>query len=284
MKPGPKAKRPSATEQQAGINLGWLRAQAHVCNGLLYDLRDGYPGRLTKRIEVSRIKTIGGKTWRPAIELAIVFPGRERQARQLVRAYKGWEFVPPEPPRPELWKRLKDAHSAAEVRQLARRICKIFPTAHWEYLHARAEDFIKAKSLHNYPRSSRSRSDDKRIHFCAKVLSGLMQGISPATATKRLAHLVLPDGSEIKRMLHDDAARLNRIEYRTILQSLMQQKARKTLWKSAGGWLMNHTDFPKPVEKPCGAVNGSGSNPRSKYDKLRLSAMDPNSISGGNRA
>ena len=51
----------------------------------------------------------------------------------------------------------------------------------------------RATRLWNYPKDKgRPTSDNKRIEFFAKALAGLMLGISPATATKRLSHWKLP--------------------------------------------------------------------------------------------
>jgi hypothetical protein len=48
-----------------------------------------------------------------------------------------------------------------------------------------AEEILKAKSLWNYPKTERPRSDDKRIKFFAKSFAALTLGQAPATATGR---------------------------------------------------------------------------------------------------
>jgi hypothetical protein len=50
-----------------------------------------------------------------------------------------------------------------------------------------AGDILAAKNLPHYPRKDRPSSDNKRIEFLAKVLSGIALRLAPATATKRLS-------------------------------------------------------------------------------------------------
>ncbi|MCI0722927.1 MAG: hypothetical protein L0338_28760 [Acidobacteria bacterium] len=134
--------------------------------------------------------------------MMFVLPERLRYVQQLLKDKKGWMLTLPERPRPEVWNRLKRARSVAEVRKIADELHKgnrTISAAQWKPFHFRARDLLRAKRLHNYPKSNRPRSDDKRIHFFAKVLAGLMQGIAPATAAKRLSNLALPDSHEIAR-------------------------------------------------------------------------------------
>ncbi|MBZ5643432.1 MAG: hypothetical protein LAO19_11780 [Acidobacteriia bacterium] len=235
MKPGPKPKRNKGANLgvpgRDGINLGWLTAQAHVINLHLHYLRDGVPGYLAKiksnaprkPSRQSRImdplhfdglfvqsarRQVGLSRSGGNIEVVVVgtvTPGKGEDARKLLKGKKDFVFTPPVPGNPELWKRLKNVSSASEVRQLALQIGKIIPTMHWGVLHSHARDFLRAKKLHNYPRSNRPRSDEKRIYFFAKVLSGFMQDIAPATATKRLARLSLPNAREISESFEEDA-------------------------------------------------------------------------------
>jgi hypothetical protein len=60
-------------------------------------------------------------------------------------------------------------------------------------IRTHAHDLLSAKWMPNYPRTERTRSDDKRILFYAKILAGLSLGIAPATAVKRLAHWGYPE-------------------------------------------------------------------------------------------
>lgn len=93
-------------------------------------------------------------------------------------------------PRSDLWERLKDASSTEEMKRATAAI------AHWmrSYAHPRwrrelqkySADLFHAKGLWNYPRSNRPSSDNRRAEFFGKALSGLILGISPATATRRL--------------------------------------------------------------------------------------------------
>jgi hypothetical protein len=224
-----------------GISISWLISQAHVCNLLLHRLRDGSPGYIAKIIDngpgkptrVSRVmdylsfNDLVGQAARRRSGLALssdrnievvvvgtVSPGKERDARKLIRGRKNYILTPPAPGNPELWTRLKNTRSAAEVQLLALQILNVSPTQHWIVLHSHAEDFLRAKTLHNYPRSKRPRSDEKRIHFFAKVLSGFMQDIAPATATKRLSHLSLPSAQDIKKSFEEEAMWSSKPQFR----------------------------------------------------------------------
>ncbi len=218
----------------AGIDVGFLRVQAYAWTFVLCRVRDGDPGYLAKIVSCEpgkpRLRAIMG--YLPffeviaqaerrrrglsrahdrrveVVKVAVVLPEKLEHARQLLRGKKGWILMPPEPPRPEIWERLKRARSVAEVRQTARDLHernRMISAPQWEAFHSHAEDLLRAKKLHNYPKSNRPHSDDKRIHFFAKVLAGLMQGIAPATATKRLARLPLPNSHDIRRDLENYA-------------------------------------------------------------------------------
>ncbi|MCI0722935.1 MAG: hypothetical protein L0338_28805 [Acidobacteria bacterium] len=216
MKPGPKP-----------LDLGFMKQQAYVWTTVLYRVRDGCPGYLAKIVggsgKATHIRVMDGLSFfetvtRPlrqrqgllparserveVVATAVVLPEKLRYARQLLKDAKSWILTPPEPPRPEVWSRLKKARSVAEVRKIAdelHRVNRTISAAQWKPLHLHARDFLRAKRLHSYPKSDRPRSDDKRIHFFAKILAGLMQGIAPATAIKRLSNLALPDSHDITR-------------------------------------------------------------------------------------
>jgi hypothetical protein len=51
-----------------------------------------------------------------------------------------------------------------------------------------ADKVFIAKKLPNYPKTDRARSDDKRVEFWAKTMTGASLGIAPITAVKRLSH------------------------------------------------------------------------------------------------
>ena len=159
-----------------------------------------------------RDRILAGKmAYRPIryrVQTLTVPPTREalREARELVRSNKNWRLTPPVFPRPKLWSRLNKTRSAAEVRKIADSIRRKYPGLA-SVLYSHVEDFLAAKKLHNYPRSNRPGSDDKRAQFFSKVLAGLRLGIAPATATKRLAHAFLPDSKTmIVRSLEEGAS------------------------------------------------------------------------------
>jgi len=149
--------------------------------------------------------------------VAIVAPEKTVDARQLVKGKPDWIFTPPRYPLPEMWERLKKARSISEVQRVARDLhvrYRAISVAQWEPFHTHAADFLRAKKLHNYPRSERPGSDEKRIHFFAKVLSGFMQNVAPATATKRLGHLSLPNKQGLKRSSEEHAMWYSKVRYR----------------------------------------------------------------------
>jgi hypothetical protein len=148
------------------------------------------------------------------VVVGTVSQGNGQEARELIRGKKDYILTPPVPRNPEVWERLKDAHSAFEVRQVALRIDKKIPTTHWRALHTHADDFLGAKKLHSYPKSDRPRSDEKRIHFVAKVISGFMQDIAPTTALKRLARLSLPNTQDIQKSVEEAAMWDSKPEHR----------------------------------------------------------------------
>lgn len=105
------------------------------------------------------------------------------------------------PGEPHLWKALKRAKSAAQVRRICRRSKdwlkwewkgKGFylrsPSACPKALHDHAAAFCRAKQDHRYPVSNRPSSDDKRIEYLARVMAGLslVQPIAPSTAVDLL--------------------------------------------------------------------------------------------------
>jgi hypothetical protein len=150
----------------------------------------GHPEKVDQRISAGRMRY---RPIRTRVSM-LVFP-ETREARkdvlEIVRRSKHWRFVSPLSGRPGIWKRLRTARSAADVRDLARRLTHPLLRS---ILHSHAEDFLRAKRLPHFPKSNRPRSDTKRIEFFAKVLAGLNLGIAPATATKLLAHYLLTTG------------------------------------------------------------------------------------------
>jgi len=94
-------------------------------------------------------------------------------------------------PRPDLWEKWKDACSEREMQRIAAQISRwMQPYAHVRWgreLRRHAADLFHAKeNLWNYPRSVRPSSEKRRAEFFGKALAGLIRGITPATATRRL--------------------------------------------------------------------------------------------------
>jgi hypothetical protein len=292
MKPGPKPKNKDDLGRP-GIDLGWLKSQAYVWNLVLHEVRDGQPGFIAKIVSCGprkpKLKPVMGylsfhdllsqsERRRRGLALAgdgrvdvvivsAVPPQRFDEARELVRGQKGYVLTPPILPRRELWEGLKNARSAADVQRIARKLHLgwYISAAQWAPLHCHAQDLVRARQLHNYPDSKkRASSDEKRIHFFAKVLSGLMQGpaiatkvrlringrrrtilfcandgISPATATKRLARLPLPNKEDFNRYWKEHAAWYSKPKHRKRPMTRLVQYERQA---ATGEWLAVYQD------------------------------------------
>jgi hypothetical protein len=105
-------------------------------------------------------------------------------------------FFPAVSPQPQLWQRLKRPRSVKEVRQTGNDIYDwveaVVPGVSRmpqfrSTLCDHPEELLRARKLWNYPRTDRPTSDDKRLEFFAETLAGLMLGVAPATATKKLS-------------------------------------------------------------------------------------------------
>jgi len=109
---------------------------------------------------------------------------------------RGMLFFPGFPARPQLWRQLKKPRSTRELRQTGESIYEWLisstPGIHDmpEFRRALCEhpaELFDAGRLWNCPVTERRSSDQKRIEFFAESLSGLMLGIAPATATRKLS-------------------------------------------------------------------------------------------------
>jgi hypothetical protein len=153
------------------------------------------------------------------VRVGIVHPKKSKDALEKLKDLRkhGWVLNPPGPPRAEIWEWLKRARSVVEIRQIARELHERYreiSVPQWRALHSHAGDLLRAKQLHNYPRSNRPRSDDKRIHFLAKVLAGFMVGFAPTTATKRLARLHLPNNHDITGSFEEYATMFSKLPHK----------------------------------------------------------------------
>ena len=109
---------------------------------------------------------------------------------------RAYLFFPSFAPQPHLWEQLKRARSVKELRAATGEIYDWLTAAapgvtrmpeFRAALHDGAGELLKARDLWNYPRKQRPSSDDKRVEFFAEALAGLMLGLAPATATKKLS-------------------------------------------------------------------------------------------------
>ncbi len=186
-------------ERLKGTALNWAT--------FLFALRDGQPGSLQKVVwnpwTWGRAGKVKVRHRSSRVLVARIVPV-SNAARELPKQFKSddWVLFRPVMPKPQVWEHLKRAHSVKEIREVARSMSwwagGYLPGGDWAIdfpraLHSHAEDVLKAKRLPNYPKSNRPRSDDKRVEFFAKILAGLMHGIAPATATKRLTRWNYPE-------------------------------------------------------------------------------------------
>jgi hypothetical protein len=113
----------------------------------------------------------------------------------------GTLFFPGLPARPQLWRRLKKPESIKRLQRAGEDIYKWLSAAvpgihstpqYREALCEHPAKLFQVRELWNYPRTDRPSSDEKRIAFFAESLAGLMVGIAPATATKKLARWTPP--------------------------------------------------------------------------------------------
>lgn len=110
-------------------------------------------------------------------------------------------FFPGLPAQPQLWRQLKRPESLKQLQQtgediyawLSASVPGIHSTPQFrDALCGHPSELFQARRLWNFPRTDRPSSDEKRIAFFAESLAGLMLGIAPATATKKLARWTPP--------------------------------------------------------------------------------------------
>lgn len=104
----------------------------------------------------------------------------------------------PVPEKKELWNVLLTAEGESDLKEVANRIARWIPPipGHRDFRNVLKKCSVElgaAKHVWFYPRDlARPSSDDKRIEFFAKTLAGLMLGVAPATAAKKLSQWKLP--------------------------------------------------------------------------------------------
>src|SRR5262245_33542292 len=88
------------------------------------------------------------------------------------------------PAEPELWDRLRTATTAAEVRVVCekseywlnpQRGASLFNNTLMKF----ADEVVVARRHPRYPKSSRPTSEGRQMQFLARVLAGLLVGLSP---------------------------------------------------------------------------------------------------------
>lgn len=104
----------------------------------------------------------------------------------------------PVPEKKDLWSALLKVERESDLKEVAEGIARWIPPipGHRDFRNVLKKCGVElgsAKDLWFYPRDSdRPSSDNKRIDFFAKTLAGLMQGVAPATAAKKLSQWKLP--------------------------------------------------------------------------------------------
>jgi hypothetical protein len=152
--------------------------------------------RRNKPVRLMIPELLGPPIFIPVSEEARTLPGGTVKMNG-----QDWLVFPPTFPKPEVWEQLKKARSVAQIEEAARGIGELASafasSTDWAQKPAGAlshfaEGILDAKRLPHYPRKSRTRSDDKRIVFLAKVMAGLTLGLRPITAVKRLSRWQWP--------------------------------------------------------------------------------------------
>lgn len=199
------------------VNVKQLEGEAMQWACFFYTLRDGQSGwmqhvRWGQWQKTSRTKSTpapaergtvmlpSGVRYRSSLALGPVIPipvtDAARELPQKARIGK-WVIFRPTYPKPEVWEALKKARTPRQVKKTARRIGELrsafTSSTPWaqkphDALSCFAKGFLDAKDLPNYPKTDRTKSDDKRVQFLAKVMAGLTLGLAPITAAKRLSH------------------------------------------------------------------------------------------------
>lgn len=199
-----------------------LEVEATNWAQFFYTLRDGQPGYL-QRVKWGPWQTTSSAMWTPvpsgkgtvmvpsktryrtsqALGRPIPIPvadGAKELPAGLLKA-KDWVVSRPVMPKAEVWQQLEKARTLPQVKHAAEKIGELgqvfASTTSWAQnpggaLTEYAGEVLKAKRLPHYPRTSRQRSEDKRIIFWAKVMAGATLGLAPITAVKRLAHWHFP--------------------------------------------------------------------------------------------
>ncbi len=109
-------------------------------------------------------------------------------------AWSGWRWLP----RGRLPNALLKAERESDLKEVAEGIARWIPPipGYRDFRNVLKKCGVElgaAKHLWFYPRDSvRPSSDHKRIDFFAKTLAGLMLGVAPATAAKKLSQRKLP--------------------------------------------------------------------------------------------
>lgn len=188
-------------------DIGTLRFYATEWSFFLYELRDGGPVEVYR---VKRSKRFDREDDRWIQQTLYIFvkkfhPASEEARLWLRKPPSGeWHITRPLPEAPEVWEQLKSARSSDDIAKFLAAVEKrktkekCTPGNLWHALlhgaREHASELLKARRLPHYPREEGERpsSDNKRIDFWAKVLSGTALGLAPATATKRLSRWLPP--------------------------------------------------------------------------------------------
>lgn len=202
------------------VDASRLRTEAARWALTLFLLRDGKPGAIflapVKGLPEGWDEKLLGAVYHPKAVAVIPANLEERKIEGLRKNLApGATLVLREPPQPEIWKQLKRARTAPEMRaaadsveawedarvrnqppEVAAELAQI--PAQWKtppryysaVIREHASALVRVKRLPHYPAEAAS-NDDKRIVFFAKVLAGLALGLAPLTATKRLSRFDL---------------------------------------------------------------------------------------------
>ena len=203
------------------VDLNLLEGEAVQWACFFYTLRDGQPGHMQKVIW-DPVQRTGSEPWTPVpsgrgtvmlppnteyrtskpvgpLVLIRIPKGAERLPQQMTA--EDWDISRPIIPKPEVWEKLTRAHTVSKIEQAVTGIGELkdayVSSTPWALnpggaISHFAKEILVAKRLAHYPKTRREKSDDKRVVFLAKVMAGLVHGLAPITAVKRLSHWDLP--------------------------------------------------------------------------------------------
>lgn len=195
---------------QDKVPLAGLQFFAETTAKFLFLLRDGRPGKVFYveepmfEIRLSRSVLQRHSPSKIAAAMDNLKAAMQERNQRKKDKHGVWAIEPPVIPSPDLWEDLKEARSERAITAIAAKIAqwdqeqqlgytqnpRSSELAKYDFIRAlttHARTIMEALQLPEYPKTERSKSDDKRVWFFAKVLAGLMCEQRPLYTLKRLS-------------------------------------------------------------------------------------------------